>query len=83
MIKVTMQSGESDIVYNDESTQFESFGKNIAECLRHVAKLDVNCFVTNNGYIYVLEAKSEISLIVNQHTRILQLGRIKLEVVKN
>lgn len=78
-----MQSGESDIVYNDESTQFESFGKNIAECLRNVAKLDVNCFVTNNGYIYVLEAKSEISLIVNQHTRILQLRRIKLEVVKN
>lgn len=53
--KVAMRSGETDIAEIVDSNPFEAIGKNIAENLKHIANLDVDCFITENGDIYVLE----------------------------
>lgn len=53
--KLAMRSGETDIAETVEPFQFEAVGKNISEKLKHVANLDVDCFVTDDGEIYVLE----------------------------
>lgn len=53
--KVAMRSGETDIAETVNPQPFESIGKNISANLRHIANLDVDCFVSENGDIYVLE----------------------------
>lgn len=53
--KVAMRSGETDIAETIDPSQFEAIGKNISENLRHIANLDVDCFVSESGDIYVLE----------------------------
>lgn len=53
--KVAMRSGETDIAETVEPSLFEKTGRTISEHLRHVANLDVDCFVTECGDIYVLE----------------------------
>lgn len=53
--KVAMRSGETDIAETVDPAQFETIGKNISNHLKHVANLDVDCFVADNGDIYVLE----------------------------
>jgi len=53
--KVAMRSGETDIAETVDPAPFESIGKTIADNLRHVANLDVDCFVTERGDVYVLE----------------------------
>jgi carbamoyl-phosphate synthase large subunit len=53
--KVAMRSGETDIAEIVASSQFEEVGQIIAENLKHIANLDVDCFVAHNGELYVLE----------------------------
>lgn len=53
--KIAMRSGETDIAESEDSTQFETIGKTISKHLGHIANLDVDCFVTDIGDIYILE----------------------------
>ena len=53
--KVAMRSGETDIAETVDPIQFESIGKKISANLKHIANLDVDCFVSEDGDIYVLE----------------------------
>ena len=53
--KIAMRSGETDIAETVDTTPFKSIGKMISENLNHIANLDVDCFVTDNGDVYVLE----------------------------
>lgn len=53
--KIAMRSGETDIAETVDTTLFKSIGIKISENLNHIANLDVDCFVTDNGDIYVLE----------------------------
>lgn len=53
--KIAMRSGETDIAETVNPLQFESVAKNISAHLRHIANLDVDCFVSDNGDICVLE----------------------------
>lgn len=53
--KLAMRSGETDIAQIVDSTMFIPISQNIANHLCHIANLDVDCFVTPNGDIYVLE----------------------------
>lgn len=53
--KIAMRSGETDIAETVDAKQFEVIGKEISNHLKHMANLDVDCFVTENGEIYVLE----------------------------
>lgn len=56
--KIAMRSGETDIAEIVDSKLFESIGRRIAENLKHVAILDVDCFIAENGDVYVLEMNS-------------------------
>ena len=53
--KIAMRSGETDIAEIVDNTPFINIAKCISENLKHIANLDVDCFVTNDGEIYVLE----------------------------
>lgn len=53
--KVAMRSGETDIAETVECSPFAQIAQTIAENLRHIANLDVDCFVTDEGQIIVLE----------------------------
>lgn len=53
--KIAMRSGETDIAETVDPAMFEQIGKTISEHLGHIANLDVDCFVTDTGDVYVLE----------------------------
>lgn len=53
--KIAMRSGETDIAQIVDNAPFESLGRLLSKELRHIANLDVDCFVTSQGEIYVLE----------------------------
>lgn len=53
--KVAMRSGETDVAETVDPLPFESIGKRISANLKHIANLDVDCFVSENGDVYVLE----------------------------
>lgn len=53
--KIAMRSGETDIAETVDPIPFELTGKIISEHLKHIANLDVDCFVSDDGDIYVLE----------------------------
>ena len=53
--KVAMRSGETDIAETVDPNMFAEIGRNISYQLKHIANLDVDCFVADNGDIYVLE----------------------------
>lgn len=53
--KIAMRAGETDIAQIVDSTPFLEVGKMLSENLKHIANLDVDCFVTDSGDIYVLE----------------------------
>ena len=53
--KIAMRSGETDIAEIVNPAPFENIGSLLANKLKHISNLDVDCFVTNNGDIYVLE----------------------------
>lgn len=53
--KLAMRSGETDIAETVSPKPFEAIAKKISSNIKHIALLDVDCFVTENGDIYVLE----------------------------
>ncbi len=53
--KLAMRAGETDVAQIVDNTPFEKLGKRLSENLRHIANLDVDCFLTDKGEIYVLE----------------------------
>lgn len=53
--KVAMRSGETDIAETVDPAMFEEVGRLLSKSLKHLANLDVDCFVTESGDIYVLE----------------------------
>lgn len=53
--KIAMRSGETDIAETVDPSYFIEIGKKLSKELGHIANLDVDCFVTEDGSIYVLE----------------------------
>ena len=53
--KIAMRAGETDIAEIVDSKFFWNIGKTLSTSLRHIGNLDADCFVDDNGDIYVLE----------------------------
>ena len=53
--KLAMRSGETDIAETVDSSEFTPIAVKIANGLKHIAMLDVDCFRMNDGRIFVLE----------------------------
>ena len=53
--KIAMRAGETDVAEIVENAPFLDMAKRISSSLKHIANLDVDCFVTEDGQIYVLE----------------------------
>ena len=53
--KLAMRTGETDIALIVDNEPFLETVKTISESLRHIGNLDVDCFVTMDEAIYVLE----------------------------
>lgn len=53
--KIAMRAGETDIAKIVDPAPFITIGTTISKSLRHIANLDVDCFVTPSGDVYVLE----------------------------
>ncbi len=53
--KIAMRSGETDIAVIVDNDIFEPIGNIISSNLHHVANLDIDCFKTKEGEVYVLE----------------------------
>ena len=53
--KVAMRSGETDIAETVNPKQFYEIAQKISNNLKHIGNLDVDCFVSERGDIYVLE----------------------------
>lgn len=53
--KLAMRAGETDIAEIVDNGVFLSTAKKISQSLKHVANLDVDCFITENNEIIVLE----------------------------
>ncbi len=53
--KLAMRAGETDSAEIVDAAPFESVGRLLSRSLSHVGNLDVDCFVSDRGEIYVLE----------------------------
>jgi carbamoyl-phosphate synthase large subunit len=53
--KLAMRAGETDIAKTVDPTPFLDIARNISSNLRHRAMLDVDCFITEDGDVVVLE----------------------------
>lgn len=53
--KIAMRSGETDIAQIIDNQPFLKLAKNISESLQHIGNLDVDCFITNENDLIVLE----------------------------
>lgn len=53
--KVAMRAGETDIAETVNPELFESVGISLSKALKHRGMLDVDCFVNDNGDVFVLE----------------------------
>jgi len=53
--KLAMRAGETDIAQIADNSIFLNISKTISQSLKHIANLDVDCFVTENKQIYILE----------------------------
>lgn len=53
--KIAMRSGETDVAEIVDNTPFLELARIISENLKHIANLDVDCFITENCDVYVLE----------------------------
>lgn len=53
--KIAMRSGETDIAETVDPSSFMEIGKIISDNLNHIANLDVDCFVAEDGSKYILE----------------------------
>jgi carbamoyl-phosphate synthase large subunit len=52
--KIAMRSGETDIAITEDNANLMELGKELSDCLAHVANLDVDLFMVKNDY-YILE----------------------------
>lgn len=53
--KIAMRAGETDIAEIVSGSDFETTAKAISERLKHIANLDVDCFIAENNCLVVLE----------------------------
>lgn len=53
--KIAMRAGETDIAEIVDNTPFLNIGKTLSKYLKHIANLDVDCFLDEEGNAYVLE----------------------------
>jgi len=53
--KIALRAGETDIAQIVDNYAFNNISLNISKSLKHIANLDVDCFVTSSGEIFVLE----------------------------
>lgn len=53
--KIAMRSGETDIAETVDPIVFEKLAKAISNKLRHIAILDVDCFIREDGMLVILE----------------------------
>jgi len=53
--KLAIRAGETDIAYCVENSPFTNTSKKISQSLKHIGNLDVDCFITENKEIYILE----------------------------
>lgn len=53
--KIAMRAGETDIAQIVDREPFESVACLISKKLKHIANLDLDCFVTKENKIYILE----------------------------
>ena len=53
--KIAMRSGETDIAQIVENHPFQDLAYSISSNLLHIANLDVDCFITNDNRLIVLE----------------------------
>ncbi len=53
--KVAMRAGETDVAQIVDGAPFEHIGKLLSKELHHIANLDVDCFLTENDELYILE----------------------------
>lgn len=53
--KLAMRAGETDIAQVVDNIIFLNVSRTISQSLKHIGNLDVDCFITEKGEIYVLE----------------------------
>jgi carbamoyl-phosphate synthase large subunit len=53
--KLAMRAGETDIAQIVDNKRFDNTSLFLSQNLKHIANLDVDCFVTENNEIFVLE----------------------------
>lgn len=53
--KVAMRSGETDVAEVMDSRPFSALAITISSALKHIGVLDVDCFMSDDGKVYVLE----------------------------
>ena len=53
--KLAMRAGETDVAQIVSNDCFLSTAGKLSKTLKHVANLDVDCFVDNSGHVFVLE----------------------------
>ena len=53
--KIAMRAGETDIAEIVDNTPFIPIGQTLSKNLKHIANLDVDCFLNDKGEAYVLE----------------------------
>lgn len=53
--KIAMRAGETDIAKIVDNTNFLNISQIISRTLKHIGNLDVDCFITKNRDIFVLE----------------------------
>ena len=53
--KIAMRAGETDVAEIVDNTPFLKTGETLSNNLQHIANLDVDCFLDDEGNVYVLE----------------------------
>ncbi len=53
--KIAMRAGETDVACIVDNAPFEAIGRLLSTRLSHTANLDVDCFLTDSGDIFILE----------------------------
>ncbi len=53
--KLAMRAGETDIAEIIDDASFCELGEKLSKELRHIGNLDVDCFLTDDGDIYIVE----------------------------
>ena len=56
--KIAMRAGETDVAEIVDNTPFIEIGKTLSLNLKHIANLDVDCFLDEDGKVYILELNS-------------------------